>query len=82
MRAVVLLSVFAVFLFGKIGDDVLFDLSLEELMQIDVSITSKYSEQIIDSPANIYVFSKNMIQKRGYYSYLAYKIRYFYSYTD
>ncbi len=41
-------------------------LSLEELMNVEVTTTSKYNEQITDSPANIYVFDRKQIQQRGY----------------
>jgi len=44
----------------------LLSLSLEDLMNVEVTTTSKYKESIADSPANIYVFSRKQLQERGY----------------
>ena len=46
--------------------DRLFDLSIEELMNIEVSTTSRYEEHISDSPANIFLFTKETIRERNY----------------
>lgn len=46
--------------------DTLFSLSLEELMKIEAITTSKYKEQITDSPANVHVFSREQLLERGY----------------
>ncbi len=43
-----------------------FTLSLEELMQLEIITTSKYTEKIYDSPAKIYSISREQIQERGY----------------
>ncbi|HED35413.1 MAG TPA: TonB-dependent receptor [Gammaproteobacteria bacterium] len=43
-------------------------LSLEDLMNIEVITTSKFSEKITDSPANIYTFSASQLKQRGYRS--------------
>lgn len=44
------------------------DMPLSDLLTIPVSTTSKYSEKLINSPANIYVFSQQQIRERGYRS--------------
>lgn len=66
LSILILLSVFIVV--PAIGDDSdsLFSLTLEELMNVKVTTTSKYEEPIDDSPANIYVFTREQIQQRGY----------------
>ncbi len=43
-------------------------LSLEDLMNIEVTTTSKFIEKITDSPANIYIFSASQLKQRGYRS--------------
>ncbi|MFV2057982.1 MAG: TonB-dependent receptor plug domain-containing protein [Thiohalomonadales bacterium] len=47
-------------------NDAFFSLSLQELMNLTVTTTSKYAEPISNSPANITVFSREEIQQRGY----------------
>jgi outer membrane receptor for ferrienterochelin and colicin len=46
----------------------LLNLSLEELLNVSVTTTSKYAEKISDSPANIYVYTDEQIRERGYRS--------------
>ncbi|MFV1985093.1 MAG: TonB-dependent receptor plug domain-containing protein [Thiohalomonadales bacterium] len=48
------------------NNDSFLSLSLEELSQVKITTTSKYEEQIDDSPANIHVFTRKQIQQRGY----------------
>ncbi|MFV2061366.1 MAG: TonB-dependent receptor plug domain-containing protein [Gammaproteobacteria bacterium] len=48
------------------NSDSLFSLSLHELMNVNITITSKYEEKVDDSPSNIIVFSKQQLQQRGY----------------
>ncbi|VAW68404.1 hypothetical protein MNBD_GAMMA09-2253 [hydrothermal vent metagenome] len=43
-------------------------LSLEDLMNIEITTTSKFIEKITDSPANIYTFSASQLKQRGYRS--------------
>jgi len=45
-------------------------LSLQELMNIEISTTSKYEEKLRDTPADIYVFTQKQIKERGYTSLL------------
>ncbi|MFV2059608.1 MAG: TonB-dependent receptor plug domain-containing protein [Gammaproteobacteria bacterium] len=47
-------------------NDSLFSLSLTELMNVNVTTTSKYAEKIDDSPGNVLVFSRKQLQQRGY----------------
>ena len=42
------------------------DLSLEDLLNVSVTTTSKYSEKTVDSPANIHVITAKQINNRGY----------------
>ncbi len=44
----------------------IFDLSLEELMQLEVETATGRSEKISEAPANIIVISQEDIKKRGY----------------
>ncbi len=44
----------------------LFDLSLQELMNIEITTASKHSEPIADAPAFVYVISHQDIKMRGY----------------
>ncbi|SFV66419.1 TonB-dependent receptor; Outer membrane receptor for ferrienterochelin and colicins [hydrothermal vent metagenome] len=50
------------------NNEELFSMSLEDLLNVEVSTTSKYSEKLIDSPANIYLFTKETIRERAYFS--------------
>jgi len=43
-------------------------LSLEDLMNVEVTTASKFIEKIADSPANIYTFSASQLKQRGYRS--------------
>ena len=42
------------------------ELSLEDLLNVEVITSSKYSEKSIDSPANIHVITAKQINDRGY----------------
>jgi len=48
--------------------DDLMQMSLEELLNVEVSTSSKYSEKLQDAPANFYIITKEQIQERGYRS--------------
>lgn len=48
------------------GVDELFDLSLEQLMQIKITTASKYFQDQKDSPVNIFLFTQQTIKERGY----------------
>ncbi len=61
------LSLFATLALAQSKDE-LFSLSLEELLNIEISTASRYSERAIDSPANIFIFTKEMIRERNYQS--------------
>ncbi|RDH86077.1 MAG: hypothetical protein DIZ80_01000 [endosymbiont of Galathealinum brachiosum] len=41
-------------------------MSLDDLLNVEVTTTSKYVENLKDSPANMYVISREQILKRGY----------------
>ncbi len=41
-------------------------MTLQELLQLEITTTSKFSEDISNSPANLYVFSADVINLRGY----------------
>src|SRR5688572_11448946 len=43
-------------------------MSLEELMEVEVSTVSRIDERIDESPGNVYVFPRSVIQNRGYRS--------------
>lgn len=45
----------------------LFDMSLEELMDIEVVTASKHSQKITDAPATVLVITSQQIAERGYY---------------
>lgn len=45
-----------------------FNMSLEDLLNVEVSTSSKYSERLLDSPANIHVFTEKTIKERAYKS--------------
>jgi iron complex outermembrane receptor protein len=69
LKSVISLSLLTSILLAQSQDvDELFNLSLEELMDIEVTTTSKYEEKASDSPANIHVFTREMIRERGYQS--------------
>lgn len=42
-----------------------FDMSLEELMNIEISVASKGSESFINSPSSVYVFTASEIENMG-----------------
>ncbi len=44
----------------------LYTLPLEDLLNVQVITTSKYKENIQDSPGNLYVYSAKKIKQRGY----------------
>ena len=44
----------------------LLKMSLEDLLHVDVTTTSKYAEKIYDSPANIHIITREQINERGY----------------
>jgi len=46
----------------------LLDLSLEKLLQLEVSSASKYPEKISDIPASVYIISRTDIAQGGYHS--------------
>ena len=46
-------------------DDIV-NMSLQELLQLDVTTTSKFHEDISDSPASLHVFTAEQIDHRGY----------------
>jgi len=46
--------------------DTLLEMSLEDLLNVEVTTTSKYAEKIYDSPANIHIISREQIDQRGY----------------
>jgi len=46
--------------------DALFSLSLEELLNVNVTTASKYNEKQSDAPANIMVITRQQIRERGY----------------
>jgi outer membrane receptor protein involved in Fe transport len=43
-------------------------LTLQDLMQVQVSTVSRVNERIDDAPGNVYVYSRDVIQTRGYRS--------------
>ncbi|ELR72919.1 TonB-dependent receptor [Fulvivirga imtechensis AK7] len=45
--------------------DEYFDMSLEELMSIEISVASKNSESFINSPSSVYVFTSAEIENMG-----------------
>ena len=45
----------------------IFDLSLEELMQLEVRTASKVKQSISETPASTYVITEQMIRDRGYH---------------
>jgi len=44
------------------------DMSLEDLMKVQVSTVSRVDERIDQTPGSIYLFARSMIQQRGYRS--------------
>ncbi len=66
-RVIISLSLITTLLLANNQND-LFNLTLEELMNIEVTTTSKYSEKLSDSLANIYLFTKQTIRERNYQS--------------
>lgn len=46
--------------------DLLYDLSLEELLSIEVTTASRSVQKVTDAPATITIISKEMIRNRGY----------------
>ncbi len=45
-----------------------FDLSLEELLNIDIVTASKFSEPVSETPATVFVITSTTLQRRGYTS--------------
>ena len=66
-RIILSLSLASTLLSAHNNEDLL-SLSLEELLNIEVTTTSKYSEKLLDSPANIFLFTKETIRERGYFN--------------
>jgi outer membrane receptor protein involved in Fe transport len=54
--------------FAQYGQETLENLSLEELSQIKVTTISRVNESIDRAPGDIYVYTRALIQKRGYRS--------------
>ena len=48
------------------SDSTIFDMSLEELLNLDVTTASQTSEKLDEAPANIIVITKEQIRTRGY----------------
>ncbi len=68
----ILLIVFGLVQLNSFGqNDTIFDMTLEELMNVEVVSASLRSEKISDAPSNITVISKEMIEKRGYETLIA-----------
>lgn len=60
------LFVFAIPSYSQEGQyDEYFGMSLEELMNIEVSVASKSSESIINSPSSVYIFTAAEIENMG-----------------
>src|SRR5947208_3030636 len=43
-------------------------LSLQDLMQVQVSTVSRINEPVDEAPGNVYVYPRTVIQNRGYHS--------------
>ena len=68
VAAILLFSVLSgqgVFAFADSDGLEVFDMSLAELLAVEVSTVSKFTESIADSPANITVFTAEQIRQRG-----------------
>ncbi len=53
-------------LYLSIEEDDLFNLSLEELMNIPVTSASKFAESVNETPATVFVITASDIRRRGY----------------
>ena len=50
------------------GEPKLKKMSLEDLMDVQVSTVSRVDERVDEAPGNVYVYSKDVIHQRGYRS--------------
>ncbi len=50
------------------NDSTFFELSLENLMEMEITTASKYAEPISQTPATVYVITRNDLVSRGYTS--------------
>ena len=50
---------------GAVESGSIFSLSLEELLNVEVTTSSRYRENIVESPANIHVFSKDKLRSNN-----------------
>lgn len=66
MKKFILLCLLAVSAVNAQGATGLWDLSLSDLLNVEVTTTSKFQEKASDSPGNIYVITREQIRKRGY----------------
>ena len=49
------------------GEDTIFEMSLEELMHLQVETASKKSQSLSEAPASVIVITESMIKNRGYH---------------
>lgn len=63
---IIFLALLTFFAFGQDPEEQIFDLSLEELMNMDVISATKKAQSIEDAPAIITVITSAQIKERGY----------------
>lgn len=49
-------------------DDDVFDMSLDELLNMEITVASKKAEKLSDAPGSITAYSANDVEKMGYYT--------------